>query len=315
MAEQRAALGQVCLAHAVGQEAKVAQPVAPRRWDVPHQPPQACHGLKRQGTQAMAVLGVLGAQGHLASLQGDEPVVGDGHTMRGAGEVCEDMVGGLERLLRVDDPVVVAQGGEELLPVRGHGACPTTPRQGELAPAERLREPRQKQPPKTPREPADGQEEGRPTGHPLGASRGEAPGWEHTREMRVMVQLLASGVEDGAAANLGPEMLRLPGNVLKCLRDGVQEQPREEARVLECQWPQGVRPGKDHMAVGGLKELLLSSGEPGGWRRAMTFGAATVAAGVGGLDLVATLIALGDMAPEGRSWWSPKTDQGWCKGQ
>ena len=130
-----------------------------------------------------------------------------------------------------------------------------------------------------------------------------------------MVQLLASGVADGEAAHLGPEMLRSPGNVLKRLRDGVQEQPREEARVLECQWPQGVRPGKDPMAGGGLKERLLSSGEPGGLRRAMTFGAAPVAAGVGGLDLVATLVALGDMAHEGRSWWSHKTDQGWCKGK
>ena len=110
-------------------------------------------------------------------------------------------------------------------------------------------------------------------------------------EMRVMVQLLAPRVEHGETANLGPEMLRIPGNVLESHGHGVKEQTIEQARVLECQWPQGVRQGKNHMAVGGLKELLLSSGEPCGLRRAMTFWAATVAAGVVGLDLVATLVA------------------------
>ena len=53
------------------------------------------------------------------------------------------MLGGLERLFGVDDPLLVAQGGEALLPVRGLGACPTTPRQGELALAIELLEPRQ----------------------------------------------------------------------------------------------------------------------------------------------------------------------------
>src|SRR5439155_5763293 len=40
--------------------------------------------------------------------------------------------------------------------------------------------------------------------------------------------------------------------------------------------------------------------EPRRLRRAMTFGAAPVAAGVVGLDLVATLVTLGDVAPERR---------------
>jgi len=301
VAEPCAALCQVCLAHAVGQAAQVAPPVEPMRWDVQHEPPQACHGIQRQGTQAMAGLVVLVAQGHRAILQGDEPVVGDGHTRRGAGEVGEDRLGGLERLFRRDAPGLVAHGGEAGLPVRGPGACPTTTRQGELAPAIERREPRQAQPPKTPREHANGPAAGRPTWPPLGASRGSAPGWEHTMEMRVMGQGLAPGVEDGEAAHLGPEMLRIPSHVLERRGHGVQEEPREQARVLECQGPQGVRQGNAHLAVGGLKDFPLSSGEPCGWRRAMTFGAATVAAGVVGLARVATLGALGEMAPESRA--------------
>ena len=67
----------------------------------------------------------------------------------------------------------------------------------------------------------------RPTRHPLGAIGGEAPGGEDTVEMRVMVQLLAPGVEHGEAAELGPEMLGGLGNVLECLGSGAKEQAIE----------------------------------------------------------------------------------------
>src|SRR5437764_7939419 len=53
------------------------------------------------------------------------------------------------------------------------------------------------------------------------------------------------------------------------------------------------------MAVGGIEELLLPRGEPRGLGRAMTFGTAAVPAGVVRLDLVATVVALSNMAPEG----------------
>ena len=64
-------------------------------------------------------------------------------------------------------------------------------------------------------------------------------------------------------------------------------------------------------AVGGLKEPCPKPVTR--LAQAMTFGAATVAAGVGGLDLVATPIALGDMAPS-MLLVSPD-GPGWCKGQ
>ena len=42
-------------------------------------------------------------------------------------------------------------------------------------------------------------------------------------EMGVMMQLLAPGVEHGTAAGLGPEMLRVPGDILKRLGDRAKE--------------------------------------------------------------------------------------------
>jgi hypothetical protein len=119
-------------------------------------------------------------------------------------------------------------------------------------------------------------------------------------QMGVMVQVLAPGVEHGEAPNLRAEMLGVLGNVLECLGDGAKEQPIELAGVLQRQGTQVVRQGKDDMRVGGFKQLTFPGREPRRLRRAMTFGAAPVAAGVVGLDLVATLVTLGDMAPEGR---------------
>ena len=133
MPQQRAALREFLLPHAVGQEAEVPQPVEAVRRDVEHQPPQELDGIERQGAQAVAALVVLVAEGHLAVLQGHEPVVGDGHAMGIAGEVLEDMLGVLEGLFGVDDPLLVAQGGEEPLPGRGLGELPTATRQGQVA--------------------------------------------------------------------------------------------------------------------------------------------------------------------------------------
>ena len=114
-----------------------------------------------------------------------------------------------------------------------------------------------------------------------------------------MVELLAPRVEHSEAANLGPEMLWVPGDVLEGSGHRAKEQTIEQARVLECQWPQSVRQGKDHMTVRGIEELSLPRGEPRGLRRAVTFGAAAVPARVVRLDCVATVVALRDMAAEG----------------
>ena len=42
-------------------------------------------------------------------------------------------------------------------------------------------------------------------------------------EMRMMVELLAPGVEDGEAPDLGPEMLGVLGKVLERLGDRAKE--------------------------------------------------------------------------------------------
>ncbi len=128
MPQQRAALHEFLLPHAVGQEAEVPQPVEATWRDVEHQPPQEFDGVQGQRAQAMAALVILVAERHLAVLQGDETMVGNGHTVGRAGQVLQDMPGVWEGFFGVDHPLLVVQGGEEPLPRSRLGERLTAPR-------------------------------------------------------------------------------------------------------------------------------------------------------------------------------------------
>ena len=307
MPQQRATLGEFLLAHAIRQEAEMPYPLEAVRGDMQHQAPQEFHGLERQGTQAMAALVIFVPEGDLAVLQGHEPVVGDSDAVGIAGQVLEHMLGVLEGLFGVDDPLLGAQGGEEPLPGHGLGEFPTATRQRQVTLRVGLCQAREVEVPEAPREDPDGQEEVRPTRDPLGPVGRQAPGGQDTMEMGMMVELLAPGVEHGEAPDLRAEMRGIPRDVLEGGGHRAKQQAIELARVLECQGPQGVRQGKDDMCVGGLEHLTFPGGEPRGLRGAMAFGAATVAAGVVRLDLMVTMVTLRDMSPEGRG---PAHDNG-----
>jgi len=100
-----------------------------------------------------------------------------------------------------------------------------------------LLQPRQVQAPKAPREDADGQEEVGATREPLGPVGRQAPRGQDTMQVGMMMQLLAPGVQHGEATDLGPEMLRVPGDILEALGDGAKEQAIEVAGVLQRQGP------------------------------------------------------------------------------
>jgi len=100
------------------------------------------------------------------------------------------MLGVLDGLFGVDDPLLVAQGGEEPPLGLGFGKFPTATRQGQLTLAIEILQPLKVQPPKAPREDADGQEEVRPTRHPTGAIRGQATCGQDTMQVGVMTTTL-----------------------------------------------------------------------------------------------------------------------------
>jgi len=188
--QEGAALRQLLLPHPVGQEAEVPQPLEAARRDMQHQPPQEFYGLERQGAQAVATSIILVTKGHLATLQGHEPVVGDGDAMRIAGQVGEDVLGILEGLFGVHDPLLGAQGGEEPLPRGGLGELPTAPHQGELALRVELLQAGEVETPEAPCKDPDGQEEVGTTRHPPCPIRRDPPGGQDTMEMGMVTTTL-----------------------------------------------------------------------------------------------------------------------------
>jgi hypothetical protein len=235
--QQGTAVRELLLPHPVGQEAEVAHPLAAMRRDMQQQSSQEFHRLDRAGAQAVAALVVLIAEGHLAVLQRHQPVVGDGHPTGIAGQVREHRLGLPEGFLGIDHPLRVTQGREPPLPRGGLGERPTAPRQGELALAIEVLQPRQVQSPKASREDADGQEEVGATRYPTRPIRSHAPRREDTMEMWMVMQLLAPGMEHGKAPHLRTEMLWVLGDILESLRHRAKEQPIEEAGVLQREGP------------------------------------------------------------------------------
>ena len=68
-----------------------------------------------QGHEALlvAVGGVSPAEGDLVTGEGNETMVGDGHSMGVSAQVVEDILGAPERRFAVDDPVPAEEWAEE----------------------------------------------------------------------------------------------------------------------------------------------------------------------------------------------------------
>ena len=68
-----------------------------------------------QGHEALliAVGGVSPAEGDLVASQGNEAMVGDGHTMGVSAQVVEDILGAPERRLAINDPVPAEEWTQE----------------------------------------------------------------------------------------------------------------------------------------------------------------------------------------------------------
>jgi hypothetical protein len=119
-------------------------------------------------------------------------------------------------------------------------------------------------------------------------------------EMRVVLELLAPGMEHRQTAEFGPEMLGVTANVQKALGHGMKEERIEHVGILKDERTEFLRQGGNHMDIRCGQDFSLSIGEPGGLSRTVTFWATAVPARVIRGLLVLAVIALGQMSAEGR---------------
>jgi hypothetical protein len=100
-------------------------------------------------------------------------------------------------------------------------------------------------------------------------------------------------MEDRHAADLGPEMLGVPGDIEKALGHGAKKQAIEQARIVEDERTQILRQGENSVLIGCVQNFALSLGEPSGTGHALAFWAAAVATGIISASLMSAVITAG----------------------
>jgi hypothetical protein len=95
-----------CTASAAGKETEVANTNEAAREDVKQETPKKLIGTKCHDAFPVAVSGISEAERNLFAVEGDQPVIRDGNTMRISTEVSENLIGPAEGRFTVDDPAV-----------------------------------------------------------------------------------------------------------------------------------------------------------------------------------------------------------------
>jgi len=200
------ALGEVAFALGVGQEPEATDTDEPGGQDVEKEPPDELGGFEAKYSQALAPGVILVAESDSGCLQGEEAVVGDGHTVGVASQVLEDRVGPAEGGLGVDDPLRASGLGEE----SGEGGAMSQglKRSMEAEPSvlEDLVEEGQEFAAEEAAQHPDGKEEVRGRRYPLRPVGGQAASGHNAVYVRMVVKVLAPGVEDSEEPDLGPEV-------------------------------------------------------------------------------------------------------------
>ena len=88
-----------CTASAAGKETEVANTNEAARQDMKKETAEKLIGTKCHEAFPVVVSGVSEAERDLFAVEGDQPVIGDGDTMRISAEISEHLIGPAERWL------------------------------------------------------------------------------------------------------------------------------------------------------------------------------------------------------------------------
>jgi hypothetical protein len=247
---------------------------------------------------AVTVRVVLPAEADDAVGGADEPLVGDGHAVRIAAEVLEDLRRPGEGALSVHDPGVVAKvpepGGEGVRISEGRERAGEDKRAG----GEGAVKGRQVLAAEDRREGADREEEAGGRGDPARPVPTERAPGDDTVQMQVLGEVLAPGMEDGRAAEVTAEMARIAAKGGQRGGDGAEQERVDHAGIALGERVQGMRQREDDVEVLDGKQFGLAGGEPALFGEGLALGAVAVAAGIVGEALGPTGITRLAMATE-----------------
>ena len=107
--QQLPALRRALATATVGHPSVIADPHQPFRQHVQQKPPDEFGGVQCHLALLAAVRVIFPAEGDLAVLQTDQPVIGDGHAMGVARQIVQHMLRSAERLADIDHPAMAVQ--------------------------------------------------------------------------------------------------------------------------------------------------------------------------------------------------------------
>jgi len=181
---------------------------------------------------ARVVAVILPVKADLAIGEADQAVIGNGHPMGVAAEILEHLLGAAKRWLGVNHPLDISYGCQ--ISGKGSGNAKRFERAKEVqAPGVKgVLQLRQKQPAKQPREHAYRQEETRTAGDPALAIGTQAAARNHAMQMRVMLQILAPGMQNGDEADLGTQVPGIDSDGAQSFGGGVKQDVVDGGLVL-----------------------------------------------------------------------------------
>ena len=173
--------------------------------------------------------------------------------------------------------------------------------EGELSLIEGVTEQREELAPEHAAEHAHREEEAWLTFDPVRAIGRDSASRHHAVHMRVVFEVLAPGVQDGQEPDLGPEVLRIGGDLLQGLGGGAEQKAVDLPRVLQGDRTEHRRESKYHMKIFDWQQLGFSGLHPLRRGGGLALGAVAVAARVVGDSLMPAPVALLDVSAQRRS--------------
>jgi hypothetical protein len=134
---------------------------------------------------------------------------------------------------------------------------------------------------------------------PMLAVETDTTAWDNAMQVRMMMQILAPGVQHGEKADVRSQVLGVMGNGLQCFGCGTKQDAVDRSFVLQGEWADFFWQREDDMEVGHVKEVLLSGFKPTSTSGSLTLRAVSIATGVVGDLLVSAMVTLLLVSPEG----------------
>ena len=284
---------------AIGEKAERADADEALRQYMQEEAPQEFFGGNRHLPLLVMAGIVLPAEGDMGSVEGKNAGVGNGDTMSVAGQITKHLLRTGERAFGVDNPFARIGLPAEL--VKGGGMTETGEAAVELEFPLAISggQKRQEFAAKNTAEHLDWKQESAAAGRdPLRAIGRQTAARYHAVQMRMMLEGLSPGVEDGEQAELRPKVFGIGGDFQECLGGGPEQDAIDGGFVLEGHRSQLLGKGKDDMKIGTREQITTLAVEPFLARRALALGTVAVAAGIVRDDAVSAAVAGIEMAAE-----------------